>query len=152
MFKEYLEKLKWQHIALVVLFLAVLFLIYTNTDLLKGSVCTLPPSVQEQVRQTESFEPGSKGKSSCVLYYAMWCGYSRSFLPEWEKFEKYAASSLPNIETKRVRCEDGLEAECNQKGVRGYPTIIMYRADGSEIPFDDDRTVEALVNFCKKNT
>jgi len=147
--QDYLDKLKWQHIAIVVLLITIVYLIYTSTNLFKGSICQLPQSVQEYVSDTEGFKPAAGGKSQCVLYYAMWCGYSRAFLPEWEKFERYAATNLPNMELKRVRCEDGLEAECNQKGVEGYPTVILYKSDGTEVPFRGDRTLEGLINFCK---
>lgn len=85
-----------------------------------------------------------------VLYYAMWCGYSKSFLPEWNKFEKWAESNAPNIEVVKIRCEDGTEAECAQKGVEGYPTVIVYKGE-NEVLFNGDRTEEGLKKFVKHN-
>lgn len=86
-----------------------------------------------------------------ILYYAMWCGYSRSFLPEWEKFETYAKSNLPNLKVMRLRCEDGDEATCQQKGIEGYPSIILYKANGDEVEFRQERSADKVIEFCKKN-
>jgi hypothetical protein len=69
------------------------------------------------------------------------------FLPEWEKFENYAKENLPTLKVTRVLCEGGNEATCFQKGVEGYPTVILYRKDGSEETFMDDRTSDKLVQF-----
>lgn len=105
----------------------------------------------------EPFENKSvevRNTPTIVLYYAMWCGYSKMFLPEWEKFEKYARDNLPNLTVKSVRCEGGDEATCTQKGVQGYPTVILYKdglTESSGITFDADRTHDKLVEFVKNN-
>lgn len=107
--------------------------------------------------QREPFENKSvevRNTPTIVLYYAMWCGYSKMFLPEWEKFEKYARDNLPNLTIKSVRCEGGDEATCTQKGVQGYPTVILYKdglTESSGITFDADRTHDKLVEFVKNN-
>jgi len=86
-----------------------------------------------------------------VLYYAMWCGYSKMFLPEWEKFVAYAGKNIKNVKVTSIRCEGGDEVTCKQKGVDGYPMVILYLNDGSEIPFQvnsaDERTSDNLVKF-----
>jgi thiol-disulfide isomerase/thioredoxin len=82
-----------------------------------------------------------------VLYYATWCGFSRMFLPEWEKFEVVAKTRFPNLDIKQFKCEDGDEATCFQKGVEGYPTVILYPKNGTEVVFQSDRSAENLVKF-----
>lgn len=86
-----------------------------------------------------------------VLYYATWCGYSKQFLPEWEKFVEYAKNNLPHLKVTGVRCEGGNEPICMQKGIEGYPMVMLYMYDGREIPFEGDRTKDALVAFVSKN-
>jgi hypothetical protein len=49
-----------------------------------------------------------------------------------------------------VRCEDGNEATCQQKGVKGYPSVILYLTDGSEHTFDGKRTAGGVTNFVKQ--
>lgn len=82
-----------------------------------------------------------------TLYYAMWCGYSRAFLPEWTRFEELAKKHLPNIKVSNVRCEEDNENMCIQKGIEGYPTILLYLYDGREIKYDGERKAEDLIKF-----
>jgi len=90
-------------------------------------------------------------KPKLILYYAMWCGYSRQFLPEWEKFEQYATENLKNINIEKINCEGDNESICNKKGVPGFPYIVLEKSDGKILPFDGDRTVEELVKFLQNN-
>ncbi len=82
-----------------------------------------------------------------TLYYAMWCGYSRAFLSEWNKFEQLAKDKLPNIKVSSIRCEGDNENMCIQKGVEGYPTIMLYMYDGRDIKYDGERKAESIVEF-----
>lgn len=100
-----------------------------------------------QVPQVQSSKAIEDDTDEIVLYYATWCGYSKIFLPEWEKFEEYAKNNLPNLKVTKLRCEGGNEPICMQKGVEGYPTVIMYLKDGREVPFQGDRTSEKLIEF-----
>ena len=75
------------------------------------------------------------------------------FLPEWEKFEKYARDNFPNLVVKSLRCEGGDEETCAQKGINGYPTVILYKdmTESNGLTFDDDRKHDKLVEFVKNN-
>jgi thiol-disulfide isomerase/thioredoxin len=90
-----------------------------------------------------------KQKGEIVLYYATWCGYSRQFLPEWEKFSRYASKNLPNVKVTSMKCENDDEELCFQKGVEGYPTVILYPTNGTEAVFDKERTSDKLIEFVK---
>ena len=88
-----------------------------------------------------------------VLYYAMWCGYSKMFLPEWEKFEKYAKDNFSNLKVSSIRCEGGNESKCGM--VPGFPTVILYKnrnkPDEQIIKFENDRISQQLINFVNEN-
>jgi thiol-disulfide isomerase/thioredoxin len=85
-----------------------------------------------------------------VLYYASWCGYSRTFLPEWEKFSSWAAANAKKLKVTSIRCESGNEETCIEKGIRGYPTVVFYPKEGTEKVFNGERTAETLTDFIKK--
>ena len=44
-----------------------------------------------------------------------------------------------------------MHTTCQQKGVQGYPTVILYLKDGSEKTFEDERTMDKLVKFVQAN-
>lgn len=152
LFRNLLDKLNLTHVAILLLIVVVLYLFLTNGSKIVGSSnggASKPVS--------EGFNNGSNSSlleqpdGELILYYANWCGYSRMFLPEWEKFEAHAKDNLPNLKVSRVLCEGGNEAVCFQKGVEGYPTVILYKKDDSEIPFMGDRTSDKLVEFIQNN-
>jgi len=72
-------------------------------------------------------------------------------LPEWAKFEAIAKNSFPQVRITKIQCEDGNEAICKQKGINGYPTIILYRQNDSEIKFEEERTAEKLIQFIQRH-
>lgn len=82
-----------------------------------------------------------------ILYYTQWCGYSRAFLPIWEEFRK---QNKAPIRIDQMRCEGGNEAICNEKGLKGYPSIILYK-NNQVIPFEGERTVAGLNQFVRNN-
>jgi hypothetical protein len=77
------------------------------------------------------------------------CGWSKKFQPEWDKFSESAKSSLPNIIVKDVKCEDNNEM-CSKYNVPGYPYVLL-EIDNKIIPYNGERTVESLTDFCNKN-
>jgi thiol-disulfide isomerase/thioredoxin len=142
---NFLPLIKWYHLTITILLAVILFLII--------AIWVIRPNAlghTENFEETPQQTAESKIAGEITLYYAMWCGYSRQFLPEWEKFEAFAKQNFPNLRVSRVRCEDGHEATCSQKGVQGYPTVILYLKDNSEKTFDGERNSEKLIEFCKK--
>ena len=94
--------------------------------------------------QQEQF---SQDQPELILYYTEWCGYSRSFLPVWEELVK---QNKANVKLTKLRCEGGDARTCSERGVNGYPTVILYKGQ-QEIPFDDDRTVANLHKFLQNH-
>lgn len=92
------------------------------------------------------------GQFTLICYYATWCGYSRSFLPVWKEFEDYVKDNLPGIKPVKIKCEGDKESLCSSKGVKGYPTVILYSSTGESVQFNGDRTVDELIEFCKRYT
>jgi hypothetical protein len=147
---ELLSIIKWYHIVIVCLVGILLFFIFTRNSCPKNALVN-NENFAPKNNQDNNIKEEQNVNNELVLYYAMWCGYSRAFLPEWEKFEGYAKSNLPNLKVSGVRCEDGNEATCSQKGVEGYPTVILYLKNGKEITFSGERNMDALIKFVKEN-
>jgi len=87
-----------------------------------------------------------------VLYYVTFSGYSTQFLPVWQRFRQYALENCQGLVVRSVRCEGGEERFCFEKGIEGYPTVVLYPANRPEIFFSGPRTFEALIEFIRKHT
>jgi thiol-disulfide isomerase/thioredoxin len=148
----------WKHITIIILIIIICYLYYYN-NLSNGTPSNVSVDGYEQVSydekniidKTVGKQITNKLQNKIILYYASWCGYSKSFLPIWDKFVEYANKNIPDLDVQTKRCEDGTEAECMQDGVEGYPTVILILNDGTKIPFESDRTSEKLIEFVTKH-
>lgn len=138
--------LKYILIILIIVITILIFYFYRKTN----NVDAEKAQVEEQFEAAHNSKHYSK-KARIVLYYATWCGHSKIFLPEWDKFEKYVQQNIPQVTAEKVQCEGGNEAICFQKGIEGYPTVVLYPENSTEIIFNGDRSADKLIEFCKKN-
>jgi len=85
----------------------------------------------------------SPSKPSLVMWYAPWCGHCKNMMPVWdtmgENFPDYVVGKIDAT----VNEVPGLPA------VHSFPTIKLYRVDGSEAEYNGERTVEGLTKFLK---
>jgi len=158
---ELFENLKWYNILIIILLIIItvsIIMLPTNPSSASTGTCNIVcPRIKQEQEQEQSNSPkeyfeaetkiSNEPKPELVLYYATWCHFSREFLGVWSNFEKYAKDNLSNVRVMAVRCEGENEATCNQKGVNGYPTVILYMVDGTEHKFEGPRTVDGLKQF-----
>ena len=96
----------------------------------------------------ETFQ-SDKNQPVITLYYATWCGHSRTMLPEWSKFIQYANQHLKHIKIVTQNCDDDNQA-CKLSYVNGFPTIVLHKGD-QNIIFNDQRTLNKFIEFVNKN-
>jgi len=151
---ELLKMINYTYIGLAVVFILIICALYFSLARNQSNSSVQTNAPLDQVKKNESFASEQKSKDKkgeIVLYYAMWCGYSRSFLPEWEKFEVYAKENLPQIKVTRMKCEDENTETCTQRGIKGFPMIVFYPVGKPEKIFDKDRFMQKLVEFVNEN-
>jgi thiol-disulfide isomerase/thioredoxin len=94
----------------------------------------------------------SDRKIKVYNFNTKWCGWSKKFQPEWNKFEKMI-NSLDNkdeYEVKDIKC-DNIENDAKLKAltkkykVEGYPYVVIENNEG-QMPYNGERTAEALYN------
>ncbi len=90
------------------------------------------------------------GKSvQFTKYYTSWCQHCKQLKPTWSDLEnKYQNDKRVRI--TEVNCEDD-KATCSQNGVRGYPTLILTKSDGSTVPYKGSRSLDSLSDFIEQN-
>ena len=89
---------------------------------------------------------GNANTSSTLTYYHMnGCGHCQNFTPIWDNFVNN--NNFPNVNFTKVEASSGNVPA----SVNGFPTIILTKADGSEVEFNNDRTVDGLNSFLSSN-
>ena len=84
---------------------------------------------------------GNANMTNKLTYYHMdGCGHCKTFNPIWDKFTK-EYKGPPHIKFEKIESKDA------PSSVKGFPTIVLTKSDGSTSEFNADRTVGELQNF-----
>lgn len=102
----------------------------------------------------KSFEESIKTGVAFVKFYAPWCGHCKKLAPTWEDLgAKYAENE--GISIAKVDCTAGGNANkelCDGQGVKGFPTLNIYK-DGKKITeYSGKRGLEELEAFVKEHS
>jgi thiol-disulfide isomerase/thioredoxin len=106
--------------------------------------------INTQEENKELMGDVSQNKNKLVLYHTEWCGYSKIFLPEWEKIKK---SELANTMIFEQYDCDRSKNICNANEINGYPSLIFFNKNGSKVKFPDNksRNYETVMQFINEN-
>lgn len=80
------------------------------------------------------------------LYYTAWCGFSKSFFPEWEKIKQELKEE---VVCEQYNCDESNEI-CNRNNIRGYPSLILHKINGTKIPYNGQRDVISVCKFVRE--
>jgi protein disulfide-isomerase A1 len=86
-----------------------------------------------------------------IEFYAPWCGHCKSLAPEYEKAAKELDGKNSGLLAK-VDCTTERDI-CEQFEVQGFPTVKVFRNDGSKPgDYEGARKTAAIVSFMKKQS
>jgi len=93
----------------------------------------------------------SEGVDTFALYYADWCPHCKTVKPE---FKKLADKGSVQVNGKTIFVKM-FEADTNPEdiqkaGVKGFPTMILHKADGNKVDYDGERNMDGWMAFLKK--
>lgn len=108
------------------------------------------------VLNSENFGSITQNNVTLVKFYAPWCGHCKNLAPEYEK----AAARLKDYVTlAEVDCTVE-ESICRDVGIKGYPTLKIYRKKDEEVEASAENTLikdyngprqeDGIVSYMKK--
>lgn len=90
-----------------------------------------------------------------VNFFAEWCVHCRKFAPMWneaagrisEKMQfQDADGKQTTVKFLKMNCVD-FQGKCQEEKIQAFPTVRLYKRDGSFEQFQNKRTVENILDF-----
>merc|ERR1739845_169379 len=102
----------------------------------------------------DSFDASIKKGVTFVKFFAPWCGHCKRLAPTWDELAaKYADDDFVTI--AKVDCTvDGNKNKglCDGQGVKGFPTLFIYKEGKKIMEYSGKRGLDELVEFVTRHS
>ena len=104
------------------------------------------------LRYTSTRQEGfASGSDEFVLYYADWCPHCKTVKPVFKNWGAEKGSIQVNGKTVLVKMyeADTNPEEIKKADVKGFPTMILHKANGQKVEFEGDRSPSGWESWLK---
>jgi thiol-disulfide isomerase/thioredoxin len=98
--------------------------------------------------RSEGFSSGD----TFTLYYADWCPHCKAVKPVFSQWSSSGSVTVKDktVVTKMVEADTSPDL-VSKAGVKGFPTMILTKADGTTVEYKGDRSVSAWEEWLGSN-
>jgi protein disulfide-isomerase A6 len=131
---------------LLVLLLVGIVVVLAGDD----PVASMPGVVDLTVSNIEST---LRDKDYLVEFYAPWCGWCKRIAPVWTELGQKVGSDNPTVGVAKFDAtQSGADDIKTTYAIRGFPTIVLIKRDGTTLRYQEERSAEALLTWLSRNT
>ncbi|KAL0213329.1 hypothetical protein RCL1_006955 [Eukaryota sp. TZLM3-RCL] len=126
------------------------FVSFLNKETSLGLPSDAPKAPVKNTHLTShNFDSKIKGKCAFVKFYAPWCGHCQSLKAPYEQLVS-AFIGERSVLISEVNCDEQKEI-CSSHHITGFPTLILFKADGSAVSFNQERSLDSMLAFVNEN-
>ncbi|XWV24927.1 thioredoxin domain-containing protein [Tupanvirus deep ocean] len=139
-----------------------------TSDYINNLTSTEAERLASDYKKTQNFDTNTKSNSSknydksiqtftnfkvdkptLINYWADWCGPSKAFKPNWDKFVNTYKNKFQDLQVTdlNVKTDDKLNKLASAAGVKGYPTLVLFYNGSKYHKVASGMTVDDINNF-----